>query len=102
MAKIFVGQTGVELQLQTGVDFTVHPITSAKVKYKTPKGIAGEFEAAPVAGEERKGMIGVSFSDSVKFEQEGEHLVWPYLVYQDGRTGIGERAGIHVYKEGLA
>lgn len=100
--KIYQNQTALDIYIETGVNFNERPVTSAKIKYIDPKGFRSEFTAEIVEDEKLQGVIKVSFTADIKFVHYGEYLLWPSLTYQDGRTALGERVGLQVYREGEA
>lgn len=91
---IFAGQTAVRLILRTKVNFLINPPSIAYIKIKNPDKSISEWQADYIPDE--NGYIYVDFSDAVKFDLPGKYQLWAYMVFSDGRTGIGRKIEIFI------
>lgn len=96
MSDIFVGQSGLRIQLNTGVDIT--DSISLLIKYRKPGGSTGEW-AANSAGD-TGGVIYYDPTGTSEIDTPGVWTVWAYVTFADGRIGIGNPAQIRVKMEG--
>jgi hypothetical protein len=97
---IFKDQTMARLILDTKIDFTAYPILSASIKYEKPDTTEGMWTATILPGYERKGKIYVDFSNTIKFDVEGNWKFWAYLTFINGGVAMGDTIMYTVKSEG--
>lgn len=95
MAKIYVGQTDLTIQLVTGKDIT--NVQSVKIKYKNPLGVLGEFTASIVNAS--TGIIKYDILSVNDINMHGTWILWAKIVDFQGLVSIGEATTMTVYKE---
>jgi hypothetical protein len=88
---IFKNQTAVRLILRTGINFSETPPDGLSIKFRKPDGTLNNWDAAILIAGQTNGDIYVDFSDTIKFDQPGRWILWAYLVFPDGRIGIGQK-----------
>lgn len=86
--RVFKDQTALRLSLNTLVDFSVTPPTSAKIHYKNPSLETDEWEAS-IIEDSTVGEIFVNFSDVINFDEAGTWYLWSELEFSDGRVAYG-------------
>lgn len=95
MAKIYVGQTDLTIQLTTGKDIT--NAQSVNIKYKNPLGVLGEFTASVVTAS--TGTIKYDVLSVNDINAHGTWTLWAKIVDFQGLISIGEPTTMTVYKE---
>lgn len=95
---IYKNQTGVRLTLTTDLDFSDDNIdvSNQQIEYVNPSGESGTWNATKVSDSSTTGQIYVDFSDTIKFDEEGEWKLRAKLTYSDGRIGYGDWVPYHV------
>ena len=95
MNRIYIGQTKLDLVTKVGQDITGAITTD--LKYRKPNGIIGVFNCSI-----KDALVGeLTYSvQSNDLDINGNWKLWAYVVFADGRIGIGNSFDIKVYKEG--
>ena len=96
MSEIYVGQSGLRIQLVTGVDITNS--TSLTIKYRKPGGSTGEWAAS--SADDTGGIIYYDVGGTSEISAPGRWTVWAHVSFADQRIGIGAPAIINVSAEG--
>ena len=96
MGKIYKGQTKLELSVSVGQDIT--GATSTILKYKKPSGLDGEFICDTINAS--NGVISYNIANTSDIDEAGQWVFWSYIVFVDGRIGIGEPFKVRVFVEG--
>lgn len=92
--KIYVGQTALQIQLDTKIDLTL--MQSALIKYNDPDGNAGSW-AASLIDLAIDGIIGTASEPTLI---EGLWKVWSHITFTDARTAPGDPVTFYAYTEG--
>jgi hypothetical protein len=96
MSRIFVGQTKLTIQLETGTDIT--DASSAKIRFRKPNGTLGEFNAS--ISDPEKGTIIYEIQNSEEIDQAGFWNFWAFITYSDAKTIAGTVSNIQIFTEG--
>lgn len=95
MAKIYVGQTDLTIQLVTGKN--IHNAQSVRIKYKNPLGVLGEFVAS--VANSGTGIIEYNVLSVNDINVSGNWTLWAKVVDAQGLISFGEPAVMNVSKE---
>lgn len=95
MNVFFEGQNSVKFRM-TNLG-NLESITSVFIKYKKPDGTLGQWTATV-----EDAINGIIFYNllSTEFLTAGTWTYWSYVIFSDGRIGIGNICKITVRKEG--
>jgi len=96
MGKIYVGQSKLRLQLNTGV--TIESGDVLWIKYCKPGSSSVEVFVAEELGTPA-GAIYYDF-DIGDLDTAGIWKFWAYIIFNDGREAPGESISIRIYNEG--
>lgn len=94
MAKIYVNQTALRIQLTTDVNVND---AAVKIKFFKPDGTPGEFVASilnPI-----KGIIYYDVTTN-DIDQAGDWIFWAHITFNDNTFAAGTPTTIRVYEEG--
>jgi hypothetical protein len=95
--SFYLNQSNARLELETKDGLT--DVASAKIKYIKPDKTEGEWQAG-ITGT----IVFYDFTKNIEggseLDQLGEWIVWPFLIYNDGRTLPGDADILIVFKEG--
>jgi hypothetical protein len=94
MSKIYANQTDLTIKLDTKKDLSNTHV--AKIAYKNPKGILGEWNAtidSPI-----NGIISYSIVSELKYI--GQWVIWAKTIDSQGLISIGESSALYVYEQG--
>jgi hypothetical protein len=97
-ASIYKNQTGVDIIIETGLNLTGLSIATSVMKYISPSGVQGQFNA--VVDNAPAGLFKVTLTPSQKFTEAGDYVVWIHITFTDGNTAIGTPSKLPVYEEG--
>ena len=100
MGKIYVNQTKLRLQLNTGV--SIESGDAPYIKYKKPDSDTVLTLVAEILDPD-DGSIYYDFKDestSETLDTVGVWMFWSYIVFNDGLVAPGEPVSIRVYEEG--
>jgi hypothetical protein len=95
MAKIYIGQTKLDLVTRVGQDIT--GATTTLLKFRKPTGTTGSF--APTITNAARGEVTHSVGAS-DLDVVGSWVFWAYVVFSDGKIGIGTTFTVVVSNEG--
>lgn len=96
MSITFIGQTGVTIQVEMGIDIT--GASTKKIKYRKPSGETGEWTATVVS--DTAGVLKYTTTTAAELDEAGLWDVWPYAILGDGSIAIGLVSMFPVYAEG--
>jgi hypothetical protein len=92
---LYAGQTAVKITLD-GLG-NLSDASSAVIKYKKPDGSESSWNA--VIDNIEQGVISYDLTSADEVTA-GDMTVWAYVVFSDGRIGIGDPVKITVRREG--
>jgi len=93
--RVFRGQSALRILIKTFCD--LEGITTAYIRFQKPDGKRGEFSAGVV--DTANGVISHECIEG-EIDVSGWWSFWAYVVFDDGRTAIGEASKVYVWKEG--
>jgi hypothetical protein len=98
MAKIYVGQTALQIRLNLNQDIS-NVYNRVLIRFKKPNGIMGFWPAEvldPICGIVAYTIPpgGMDLTDS------GLWMVWPYVYFKDGSITVGDPTQLEVFEEG--
>lgn len=96
MNNVYIGQTDLTIKIRTNKDLT--NITSAKILYKKPSNVTGEFIATVI--KPLSGIIQYIVSSETDFNIIGEWVLWVEIVDDNNLVSIGEPCTINVLAQG--
>ena len=93
MADIFEGQTNIDIEITSFVDLT--DAASTVVYFKSPSN--KEYTLSGTVTDVAKGKVEASLPATTDiFGKAGNWAIWLQVLFNDGRTGIGETTKIRV------
>jgi hypothetical protein len=95
MAKIFIGQTKLDLVTLVGQDIT--GAITVLLKYQKPTGATGSFTPTITNAVTGELTYNVGPTD---LDVAGNWIFWSYIVFADLKIGIGSRFKVVVSVEG--
>jgi hypothetical protein len=98
MAKVYVGQTALQIRLNLNQNIT-DAYNRIIIKYKKPNGVRGFWPAEVL--DPTNGIIAFTIDpDKGGFTDVGYWTVWAHIYFKDGAEIAGERVQIGVYQQG--
>ena len=95
VGRIYKGQSDLRITLRTFIN--LEGIIKAVIRYRNPNGKQGEFAAGLSNGE--KGLISYE-CQAGDIDVSGWWAFWAFIIFEDGRTAIGQTAKVYVWKQG--
>lgn len=95
MAKIYKGQTELQIKLTANVDVSG---ATCYIKYKKPSGEEGQWAA--VIQTASTGVIYYNINSADDLDESGKWRLWTYVVWADGDYADGEAVTVKVYDPG--
>lgn len=95
MGKIYVDQTALKIDLDTGIDLTIG-VDSVYIKYVKPS----TEVAAQWAGSIEDTTHVTKILSGGEIDEPGDWKFWAYVNFNDGTEAPGEPVIVRVYQEG--
>ncbi len=95
--KIYVGQTALALDLQTGLDLAAEGAVSAKMKYTKPSGVKGEWTCT-IEPDNLTGIIRYEVPDSTTLDESGMWSRCAFVTFSNGKYAQGDPITFYVYE----
>jgi len=95
MGKIYLGQTDLTIELETGKNITGYTV---KVGFRNPKGTLGCFDAS--LKDPLNGKVECIINNENQLNMSGEWNIWVRATSPSGKISIGEASKFTVYQEG--
>jgi hypothetical protein len=95
MGKIYVDQTALKIDLDTGIDLTVG-VDSVYIKYIKPE----DTQIQQWAGSIENTTHITKVLSSGEIDTVGDWKFWAYVVFNDATEAPGEPVFVRVYTEG--
>jgi hypothetical protein len=95
MGKIYVGQTALKIEVETGTDLTT--ATEQVIKFKKPTDAVGFFVASVV--DAKGGIIEYDVASATDLDVAGIWTFWAYITF--GSSVVpGEPVQVEIFNEG--
>jgi hypothetical protein len=96
MNNVYIGQTDLTIKIRTNKNLS--NITSAKILYKNPSNVTGEFIATVI--KPLSGIIQYVVTDETDFNIVGVWTLWAEIIDENNLVSIGEPSTINVLAQG--
>ena len=97
--KIYVGQTALTLQLDTGIDLST--AVSAIMKYVKPDKTEGEWVSV-IDSPATAGIISYDIQSATDLDQSGTWKRWAYITFTGSKVAPGDCITFEVFDEGAS
>ena len=97
--KIYVGQTALTLQLDTGIDLST--ASSALMKFIRPDKTVGQWVAV-IDAPATDGIISYDIASATDLDQSGIWKRWAYITFTGGAVAPGDCVPFEVFDEGAS
>ena len=95
MGKIYVDQTALKIDLNTGIDLTTG-VQTLYIKYKKP----GSDTVLEWVGTEENGTHIIKILNGGEIDEPENWTFWSYVIFTDGSEAPGEPETVTVHIEG--
>ena len=97
--KIYVAQTALTLQLETGIDLST--AVSVVMKYIKPDKTEGQW-VAEINTPATDGVISYDVASATDLDQSGTWKRWAYITFTGSKVAPGDCVSFEVYDEGAS
>lgn len=97
--KVYVGQTKLRIKIKTNIDLSTIEYETVNLKVLNPAGNNTQSWIATIDDEE-EGIVYFDLSTMIYFDEEGDWVIWPEIIFYDNKKAYGTPVVVKVYNEG--